>query len=159
GVDEIEPIVAKVPGLRVGHPVVLLPQRLHSIRLEKAESNPAGAPCHPGGHPGRVPAQTRTHAGSTSPQREIIEKSWNSHRTSCRLAAYISLQHSAEAGHPPERRHAMAPSPAQGPPCPSEQAFVVQCRAEAALTQGRCDGRVEHVVSGHAALLTRWAEL
>ena len=53
----------------------------------------------------------------------------------------------------------MSQSPAQGPPFPSELAFVVQFRAEAALTQGRCDGRVEHVVSGQAALFTRWAEL
>jgi hypothetical protein len=44
----------------------------------------------------------------------------------------------------------MSQPPAQGPPFPSERAFVVQFRDEAALAQGRWVGRVEHVVSGHA---------
>lgn len=37
------------------------------------------------------------------------------------------------------------------PSLPAHRAFVVQFRAEAELEQGRCVGRVEHVVSGHAA--------
>ena len=48
---------------------------------------------------------------------------------------------------------------AQGPPFPSERAFVVQFRAEAALVQGRCVGRVEHVVSGQAAHFDSLEEL
>ena len=44
----------------------------------------------------------------------------------------------------------MSQPPVQSPPFPSERAFVVQFRVEAALAQGRYIGRVEHVVSGQA---------
>ena len=52
----------------------------------------------------------------------------------------------------------MSQPPAQGPPFPSERAFVVQFRAEATPAQGHWVGRVEHVVSGRAALFASWAE-
>ncbi len=35
-------------------------------------------------------------------------------------------------------------------PLSVRRAFVVQFRADADITQGRCTGRVEHVVSGRA---------
>lgn len=37
------------------------------------------------------------------------------------------------------------------PSLPTNRAFVVQFRAEADVTQGRFEGRVEHVVSGQAS--------
>jgi len=47
--------------------------------------------------------------------------------------------------------------PAETPSALSpHRAFVVQFRAEANMEQGRCTGRVEHVVSGQA---TRFASL
>ena len=46
----------------------------------------------------------------------------------------------------------MPQPPEHAPLLPTERAFVVQFRAEAAVDQGRYEGRVEHVVSGQA----RW---
>jgi hypothetical protein len=51
----------------------------------------------------------------------------------------------------PQRRQTLA--------LPTNRAFVVQFRAEADVTQGRFEGRVEHVVSGQAVNFHRLEEL
>lgn len=45
------------------------------------------------------------------------------------------------------------------PTLPSNRAFVVQFRGEATGAQPHCSGRVEHVVSGQAALFDSAEEL
>jgi hypothetical protein len=42
---------------------------------------------------------------------------------------------------------------------PAEHAFVVQLAATADVAQGRLEGRVEHVLSGHATQFHTLAEL
>lgn len=42
---------------------------------------------------------------------------------------------------------------------PAHRAFVVQFRHGTELAQGQCEGRVEHVVSGQAALFHTWDAL
>jgi hypothetical protein len=54
-----------------------------------------------------------------------------------------------------ERRNMKPPAEAPSALSP-HRAFVVQFRAETEVGQGRCTGRVEHVVSGQA---TRFASL
>jgi hypothetical protein len=54
-----------------------------------------------------------------------------------------------------ERRRVQQPAEAPSALSPY-RAFVVQFRAETDMAQGRCTGRVEHVVSGQA---TRFASL
>jgi len=50
--------------------------------------------------------------------------------------------------------------PAEAPSALSpHRAFVVQFRAETDMAQGRCTGRVEHVVSGQAARFASLEEL
>ncbi len=42
---------------------------------------------------------------------------------------------------------------------PTDHAFVVQFRAQTGVTPLRCEGRVEHVVSGHATHFASWEQL
>jgi hypothetical protein len=45
------------------------------------------------------------------------------------------------------------------PALPTDHAFVVQFRAQPDVTPLRCEGRVEHVVSGHATHFQSLEEL
>ena len=42
---------------------------------------------------------------------------------------------------------------------PTNRAFVLQFRSQEEVTPLRCEGRVEHVVSGHATHFQSWEEL
>jgi hypothetical protein len=44
----------------------------------------------------------------------------------------------------------MKPQTEEKPPLSPQWAFVLQFRAGANIAQGYCEGRIEHVVSGHA---------
>src|SRR5439155_19818257 len=80
----------------------------------------------------------------------IIDKSSKSHRTSHLTAAYSSATTLTRrsASHPLERKYTMLQPPVQGPPFPSERAFVVQFRTEATLEQGCWAGRACSVGPG-----------
>lgn len=45
------------------------------------------------------------------------------------------------------------------PPLPANRAFVVQLRAQLPGEPLRCEGRVEHLVSGQASRFLSWEEL
>jgi hypothetical protein len=47
----------------------------------------------------------------------------------------------------------------QAPTLPTNRAFVVQFRSQAAATPPRYEGRVEHLVSGQATHFQSWEEL
>jgi len=53
----------------------------------------------------------------------------------------------------------MKPTAAASPPLLPEWAFVVQFRVGTDLEHGRLDGRVEHVMSGHATRFQSLEEL
>jgi hypothetical protein len=58
------------------------------------------------------------------------------------------------------RRHTAPTTPtASRAALPAERAFVVQLRADADLTRGAISGRIEHVVSGTAALFDSMEQL
>jgi len=57
-----------------------------------------------------------------------------------------------------ERRSVQPPAEAPSALSP-RRAFVVQFRAETDMAQGRCTGRVEHVVSGQATRFVSLEEL
>ena len=65
------------------------------------------------------------------------------------------LQGKGAALGAPQRRSVQLPAEAPSALSP-HRAFVMQFRAETDIGQGRCTGRVEHVVSGQA---TRFASL